>query len=106
VVSGEGSVAGSRAEEVSDVPARYVLSSDPQLVAAHQAEAMDQARLLNERREGEFLVTYQTPGGWVAISKDLLTEVLGVGRSARVAGLPEAAAGVLARMLRELAVPA
>ena len=37
----------------------------------------DQAQLLKERVEGYFVVSYETPGGCVAITKDLLTEVLG-----------------------------
>jgi hypothetical protein len=45
-----------------------------------------------------FLVSFQTPGGWVAVTKDLLTEVLGVGRDVRIQGLPEGAAGVLRLM--------
>jgi len=37
-------------------------------------------------------VSYETPGGWVAVSKDFLTEVLGAGRDAKLVGLPRAAA--------------
>jgi hypothetical protein len=37
-------------------------------------------------------VSYETPGGWVAVSKDFLTEVLGAGRDVKVVGLPGAAA--------------
>jgi hypothetical protein len=104
IVPGEGARDVPVAAGVQDLPVRYILSSVPQLVDAHQAQSIDQARLLTERREGEFLVSYQIAGGWVAISKDVLTEVLGEGRDARIVGLPPAAAGVLGLMLPELAI--
>jgi len=69
-----------------------VPGDDPQ---AHRAVAYDQASLLSDRREGRCLLSYQAPDGWVAISKTILTEVLGAGRDATIAGLPPAAAGVL-----------
>jgi hypothetical protein len=95
----EGAV---RAAEIAELPVEYVQSSDEQIVAAGRARACDQVRLLLDRREGEFLVSYQTPGGWVAISKDMLTEVLGAGRDAKISGLPAAAAGVLRLMCSNL----
>jgi hypothetical protein len=49
----------------------------------------------NDRREGKYLVTYDTPGGSVGISKDVLTGVLGAGQDATVKGLPPAAAEIL-----------
>jgi hypothetical protein len=85
--------------------ARYVRSSDPQIVAAGMAEAHDQAELLSDRLEGHFIVSYETPGGWVAVSKDLITEVLGAGRDAKIAGLPGGAVETLRLMCRDLAVP-
>lgn len=51
------------------------------------------------RKEAHFLVSYETPEGWVGLKKDLLTEVLGAGRDARVTGLPPVAAQVLGLML-------
>ena len=56
------------------------------------------------RREGHFLVSYETPGGWIALKKDLLTEVLGAGRDARIVGLPLEAAQVLRLMCTEQAL--
>jgi len=50
---------------------------------------------LSDRGEGKFLVSYKTPGGWVAITKDVLTDVLGAGHDVKIAGLPAAAAGSL-----------
>lgn len=84
----------------------YVLSSDPGLVQAGRATACDQDRLLRDRREGEFLVSWQSPGGWVAISKDVLTAVLGAGQDAGIAGLPPAALAVLETLCGGLAVRA
>jgi hypothetical protein len=93
-------VCGNDSEE-----ARYFASSDPQIVAAGQAESYDQAHLLAGRREAHFLVSYETPGGWMALKKELLTEVLGAGRDARIAGLPRDAAEVLRLMGTDLVIP-
>ena len=67
-----------------------------------QGDACDQTQLLHSRNEGEFLLSYQTSGGWVAITKDVLTEVLGAGRDAKIVGLPRVAAGVLKLMCPSL----
>ncbi len=99
--SGEAQ-ADSSAPHTPELPARYIGSSDAQLVAAHQAEWCDEARLLSDRQEGRCLVCYKTSGGWVAVTKDVLTEVLGAGRDRRIAGLPAAAAEVLTLMCPEL----
>jgi hypothetical protein len=50
------------------------------------------------------VISYKTPGGWVAISKSILTEVLGAGRDVKIAGVPPAAAEALKLMCRDLAV--
>jgi hypothetical protein len=73
-----------------------------QLVAAHKADSCDEPQLLSDRREGRCVLSYQTPGGWVAITKAILTEVLGAGRDAKIVGLPPAAAGVLTLMCPDL----
>jgi hypothetical protein len=92
----------SRAPAIPEVPTRYFASSDGQILAAHKAEPYDRAQLLAGRREGHFLVSYETPGGWIALKKDLLTEILGAGRDARIAGLPLDAAQVLRLMCTDL----
>ncbi len=86
------------------LPRRYLLSSDPQRVAAHEAEFKHQADLLYCRLEGEFVVSYPSAGGWVGISKDLLTEVVGAGGDVKLAGLPVEAVKVLELMCTELVV--
>jgi len=95
----------SKASAIPELPARYFGSSDRQIVAAHKAEPYDREQLLAGRREGHFLVSYQTPGGWMALKKDLLTEVLGAGRDARIVGLPLDAAQVLRLMCIDLVIP-
>jgi hypothetical protein len=79
--------AESEGSIVPDLPARYIGSSDA----------------LSDRREGRCIVSYKTPDGWVAISKDVLTEVLAAGHDAKVA-LPPEAAGVLQLMCPNLVV--
>ena len=77
---------------IPDLPSQYILSSD----------SYDQTQLLHSRLEGEFLLSYKTSGGWVAITKDILTEVLGAGRDVKIVGLPDEAAGVLKLMCPNL----
>jgi hypothetical protein len=88
----------SHAASIPELPAHYVLSSDAALVAAHRAEPCEETQLLHRRVEGELVVSYRTDGGWVAISKDILTEICGAGRDARIVGLPREAAAVLKLM--------
>jgi hypothetical protein len=90
--------ADSQASLIPELPVRYIGSSDVQMVAAQKAHAYDPTLLLHDRREGMFVVSYETAGGWVAITKDILTEVLGTGRDVKIAGLPGAAAAVLRLM--------
>ena len=96
----------SNASEIPELPARYFVSSGKQAVAAHNAEPYDPVQLLAGRREGHFLVSYEVrserPGGWIAVKKDLLTEVLGAGLDARIVGLPLDAAQVLRLMCADL----
>ncbi|MGH8258957.1 MAG: hypothetical protein ACREUG_04630 [Steroidobacteraceae bacterium] len=90
---------------VADVPVEYIGSSDTSIVEANRAHACEQTRLLRDRQEGMFLVSYETQGGWTAVSKDILTEILGAGRDARIVGLPAGAAGVLRLMCPALLAP-
>jgi hypothetical protein len=90
VVAGEGSETASKAAAIPELAARYFVSSDKQ--------PYDRPQLLRERQEGHFLVSYETSGGWVALKKDLLTEVVGTGGDARIAGLPREATQVLKLM--------
>jgi hypothetical protein len=96
ILSADDPETDAKASAIPELPARYFFSSDSQI---------DRAQLLAGRREGHFLVSYETPRGWIALKKDLLTEVLGAGRDARIAGLPFDAAQVLRLMCTDLAVP-
>jgi hypothetical protein len=104
ISTGEGPSAGSEASLLPDLPARYIGSSDEQLVSAGKAESYDERHLLSDRQEGRCLVSYETPGGWVAITKTLLTELLGEGRDVKIGGLPLAAVAALKLMGRDLVV--
>jgi hypothetical protein len=104
VLPGDDPGADSMALQIPDLPIRYIESSDKQLVAAHKADICDEARLLSDRREGKCVVSYKTPGGWVALTKSVLTEVLGAGRDAKIVGVPALAAGVLKLMCRSLVI--
>ena len=97
-------VIGADDDQIPDLPITYIHSSDPQIVAAQRAEAYDEALLLSDRREGRCVLSYQTPGGWVAITKGVLSEVLGAGRDVKIGGLPPVAAEVLALMCPNLLV--
>jgi hypothetical protein len=105
ILAGDHLQADSDASRLPDLPVRYIASSDTQLVAAHKAEYHDEPHLLNDRREGKYVLSYKTPGGWVAITKAVLTEVLGVGRDVKIVGLPPVAVGVLKLMCRHLVPP-
>jgi hypothetical protein len=96
--------ADSKASLIPDLPARYIGSSDTQLVAAHKAESCDEPRISSDRREGRCVLSYKTPGGWVAITKAILTEVLGAGRDVKIVGLPPVAVGTLKLMCRSLVI--
>jgi hypothetical protein len=98
------SQADSETSRVPDLPIRYIRSSDRALVAAHKASPCDEAQLLSDRREAKCVVSYKTPGGWVAIAKTILTEVSGAGHDARIVGLPPAAARTLTLMCPTLVV--
>jgi hypothetical protein len=89
---------GESVASIPDLPVRYIRSSDRQRVTAGHAVACDESHLLRERREGKCVLSYKTPGGWVAVTKDILTDVVGMGRDARIVGLPPDAAGVLRLM--------
>jgi hypothetical protein len=104
VLSGDDLQADSRASLIPDLPVRYIGSSDMQLAAAHKADYYDEPRLSSDRREGRCVLSYRTPGGWVAITKTILTEVLGAGRDVKIVGLPAVAVGVLMLMCPNLVI--
>jgi hypothetical protein len=90
-----GSDGDLEADSVADLSVTYIRSSDREMVAAHKADFADEAHLSSDRREGRCVVSYRTRGGWVAITKAILTEVLGAGRDVKIVGLPAEAVAVL-----------
>ena len=70
ILPGDDLQADSKASLIPDLPVRYIGSSDMQIVAAHKADSYDEPHLLSDRREGKCVLSYKTPGGWVAITKD------------------------------------
>lgn len=99
-----GAALPAELSHIADMPPGYVVASDAALVAAGRAEAKDQDDLLYCRLEGEFIVSYATSNGWVGVTKDVLSEIVGEGRDAALTGLPAAAIAVLALMCPQLVV--
>jgi hypothetical protein len=91
ILSGDAPGPDSKLSQIADLPARYIGSSE-------------RTQLLRDRQEGMFLVSYETPDGWVAMTKDVLTDVLGAGRDVKIVGLPGLAAAVLQRMCPDLVI--
>jgi hypothetical protein len=104
ILAGDEPPADAKVSPIPDLPVRYIRSSDMHFVAAHRADACDQTQLLSDRLEGHFVLSYETPGGWVAITKDMLTEVLGAGRDVKIVGLPRVAVERASLMCRDLVV--
>ena len=82
----------------------FILAGNHLHADAHKADSYEETQLLSDRREGRCLVSYKASGKWVALSKAILTEVLGAGRDAKIVGLTPAAAGVLKLMCPNLVV--
>jgi hypothetical protein len=93
--SADDAASNAETAQIPELPIRYIGSSDKELVRQHKAEPYDAAQLQRDRQEGHFILSFETAGGWVALKKNLLTEVLGAGHDARLTGLPPAAARVL-----------
>ena len=104
IVSGNSPQADSTTSSIADLPIRYISSSDRQLVAAQKALACDEQSLLDARREGKYLVSCKTSGGWMAMTKDVLTDILGAGHDAKIAELAAEGMGVLKLMCPSLVI--
>jgi hypothetical protein len=96
--------ADSTTSRISDLPVRFIASSDLQLVAARRAVSSDDSHLLSARREGKYVLSYKTAGGWTAITKDILTDVIGAGSDAKIVGVPAEAAAVVKLMCPALVI--
>jgi hypothetical protein len=104
VLPADGAQVDPQTSAIPDLPSQYIVSTSRPLVAERKALLYDEAQLLHSRAEGEFLVSYATAGGWVAITKDILTDIVGAGRDAKIPGLTRDAARVLQLMCPELAL--
>lgn len=98
IVAEGDQAAQAAAAAIAPMPVQYIVSTDLQWVAGFRARGVDEASLLHDHREGELAVGYRTSGGWVGLSKDFLTDILGAGRDVKVTGLPPRAAAALALM--------
>jgi hypothetical protein len=87
---------------IATVPAQHVLTSDALTTDGSKAQSCEEVRLLGDRQEGMHLVSYRTPRGWVAISKNVLTDLLGSGQDVNIEGLPDAAVQTLRVMYPQL----
>jgi len=90
--------------DIATLARDYVVASDPRWVDAGRAEAKPEADLLYCRLEGEFVVSFATAAGWVGLTKDLLSEVLGAGQSAKLLDLPAEVVRALPLLCPGLAV--
>jgi len=79
-----------------------VSDDDPRAADAHRAESYGDAQIQNDRREGRCLLSYKTSAGWVALRKTLLSDVLGAGRDAYLAGLPAPSVDAMRLLYPEL----
>jgi len=82
----------------------FILPADNQDAESKSLVPGDEAQILSDRREGRCLVSFKAPGGWVSLTKSILTEILGEGRDLKISGLPPAAAGVVKLMAPNLVV--
>ncbi len=89
-------VAGDKLE------ASYLASTDKQVIDSCKAEPYEAVRMVSARREAHFLVSFETPGGWTALKRDVLTEVLGEGHDATIVAMPREAVEVLRLMCGDL----
>ena len=103
-ISSDHSREGSETPQIPELPARFVETSDMQLAATHMADYRDEPHLLRERHEGKYLFSYKAPGGWVGVTKDILTEVLAAGDEASMTGIPQQAANALTVLYPTLTV--
>ena len=87
---------------LKDLPARYVRSSDRERVAAKRAESASESQIVTDRREGKYLVSYQTPEGWTGITKAVLTEELSAGLRVALVDVPAGPAAAMRLMYPRL----
>jgi hypothetical protein len=88
----------SLAERLPDgtVPAQeHCLSSDVNRALVEGATAFPKSQILGDRNEGRFLASAEIDGKWFAVSKTIVTEMIGRGFDALIVDVPEPVIDVL-----------
>lgn len=89
---------GSLVEKVPDgtVPAQeHCLSSDVNRALVDGATAFPRSQIVGDRNEGRFLASAEIDGKWFAVSKTIVTQVIGQGFDALILDVPEPVIDVL-----------
>jgi hypothetical protein len=87
------------------VPAQeHCLSSDVNRALVEGATAFPKSQMLSDRNEGRFLASAEIDGKWFAVSKTIVTEVIGQGLDALIVDVPEPVIDVLRVTCPELIV--
>jgi hypothetical protein len=73
----------------------HCLTSDVNRALAKGTTAFPRSQMLSDRTEGRFLASAEVDGKWFAVSKTIVTEVIGQGRDALVIDVPEPVIDVL-----------
>ncbi len=93
-----GRSVGPLADKLPDgiVPAQqHCLTSDVNRALEMGTTAFPKSQMLGDRNEGRFLASAEIDGKWFAVSKTILTEVIGQGRGALIVDVPEPVIHVL-----------
>ena len=78
------------------VPAQqHCLTSDVNRALEMGTTAFPKSQILGDRNEGRFLASAEIDGKWFAVSKTILTEVIGQGLDALIVDVPEPVIDVL-----------
>jgi hypothetical protein len=94
----KGLTPGSLVEKLPDgtVPAQeHCLSSDVNRALVAGATAFPKGQIVGDRNEGRFLASAEIDGKWFAVSKTIVTEVIGQGFDALIVDVPEPVSDVL-----------
>jgi hypothetical protein len=93
-----GLTPGSLVEKLpgGTVPAQeHCLSSDVNRALVEGATAFPKSQILADRNEGRFLASAEIDGKWFAVSKTIVTQVIGQGFDALIVDVPKAVIDVL-----------
>ena len=98
-------VEGPDLQTLSRVPAQeHCVTSDVTRAFGTGAIAFPRSQILIDRNEGRFLASAEIDGKWFAVSKTVLTAVLGQGKDALVTDVPGPVIDILTVTCGELLV--